>query len=106
MKRHSGNSFGEITIGAVTVRARWRYSYRQASEVVDQELSGATAWEGFMFIALLTIAERKKVGDLKQGDWTRLTAGPFIGLPVWLKDIEYKETKATVAVSFFDKQRR
>jgi hypothetical protein len=26
MKRQSGNSLGEITIGSVTVRARWRYS--------------------------------------------------------------------------------
>jgi hypothetical protein len=24
MKRQSGSSFGEITIGSVTVRARWR----------------------------------------------------------------------------------
>jgi transcription antitermination factor NusG len=103
MKRQCGSSFGQITIGSMTVRGRWRYSYNHVSEVVEQELPGATAWEDFLFVASLTVSERKKLANLKRGDWTRLTAGPFVDLPVWLKDIEYNDSNVTVAVTFFDK---
>ena len=91
MKRQSGSSFGEITIGSVKVRARWRYSYLQASEGEGKPLEGNPGREDFKFIAVLSIAERKKLANLKQGDWTRLTAGPFVDLPVCLKEIEYKD---------------
>ena len=66
-KRQSGNSFGEITIGSVTVRARWRYSYLQAAEGEGKPLQGTPAREDFKFIAVLSIAERKKLANLKRG---------------------------------------
>jgi hypothetical protein len=79
--------FGEITIGSVTVRARWRYSYLQAAEGEGKPLQGTAAREDLNFIAVLSIAERKKLASLKQGDWTRLTASPFVDMPVCLKEI-------------------
>jgi hypothetical protein len=105
MKRQSGNSFGEITIGAVTVRARWRYSYLQAAEGEGKPLQGTSALEDFKFIAVLSIAERKKLANLKQGDCTRLTAGPFVNLPVYLKEIEYKGGNVSVAATLVEAQR-
>jgi hypothetical protein len=105
MKRQSASSFGEITIGSVTVRARWRYSYLQAAEGEGQPLQGTPAREDFKFIALLSIAERKKLANLKQGDCTRLTAGPFVDLPVCLKELEYRDGNASVAATFVEAQR-
>ena len=105
MKRQSASSFGEITIGSVTVRARWRYSYLQAAEGEGKPLQGTPAREDLKFVAVLSIAARKKLANLKRGDWTRLTAGPFVDLPVCLKEIEYKDGDASVAATFLEAQR-
>ena len=85
--------------------ARWRYSYLQATEGEGKPMQSTPAREDFKFIAVLSIAERKKLANLKQGDWTRLTAGPFVDLPVCLKEIEYKDGNASVAATFLEAQR-
>jgi len=80
----------------VVVRRRCGASRRGEEE----PLQGIPAREDFKFSAVLSIAARKKLANLKQGDWTRLTAGPFVDLPVYLKEIEYKDGNASVATTF------
>ena len=71
----------------------------------EEPLQGIPAREDFKFSAVLSIAARKKLANLKQGDWTRLTAGPFVDLPVYLKEIEYNDGNVSVAATFLEAQR-
>jgi hypothetical protein len=85
-ERKSGRGAGPVTIGTVSVSCRWYFSY----------LEGSESEEDFKFVASLTLAERKKLVNLKKGDWTTLTAGPFTEIPVYLSDIEYKGSSPSV----------
>jgi hypothetical protein len=85
-ERKSGRGSGPVTIGAISVSCRWHFSY----------LEGSESEEDFKFVASLTLGERKKLVNLKKGDWTTLTAGPFTEIPVYLSDIEYKGSSPSV----------
>ncbi len=94
-ERKSGHGTGQVTIGSVAVPGRWRFSY-----VEMQELAPAESGEDFKFIVALTLTDRKKLVNLKQGDWTTLTAGPFTEMPVYLSDIEYNDGTTKVSLIF------
>jgi hypothetical protein len=95
-ERKSGRGTGQITIGCVEVPARWRFSY-----VEGQELPGnGPSEEEFKLNVALALTDRKKLTNLKKGNWTTLTVGPFQGLPVYLSDIEYNDGTTKVSLVF------
>src|SRR5436309_14973747 len=76
-ERQTGHEAGPVTIGSVVVAGRWRYSYVEGPELPDHRRSQ----EEFKFVVALTLSDRKKLINLKKGDWTALTAGPFREMP-------------------------
>lgn len=100
-ERKSGHGTGQVTIGSVAVSGRWRYSY-----VEVRELTAAESGEDFKVVVALTLTDRKKLVNLKKGDWTTLTAGPFREMPVYLSDIEYKDATAKASLIFTKTQPR
>ncbi len=94
-ERKSGQGTAPVTIGCIPVQGRWRFSY-----VEVQEPAAAESGEDFTFIVALTLTDRKKLVNLKKGDWTTLTAGPFTALPVYLSNIEYNDGTAKVSLIF------
>ncbi len=94
-ERKSGHGTGQVTIGSVAVPGRWRYSYVERHELPGNGRSE----EEFKLVVALTLTDRKKLVNLKKGDWTTLTAGPFAQMPVYVGDVEYKGN-ATVSVVF------
>ena len=54
-----------VTIGSVAVPGRWRYSYVEAHELPDNGRSV----EKFKFVVALTLSDRKKLVNLKKGNW-------------------------------------
>jgi hypothetical protein len=85
----------EPIVVVAAVQGRWRFSY-----VEVQEPAAAESGEDFTFIVALTLTDRKKLVNLKKGDWTTLTAGPFTALPVYLSNIEYNDGTAKVSLIF------
>jgi hypothetical protein len=95
-KKESGQGSGQVTIGSVVVPGRWRYSYVEAREPPGK---GESA-EDFKLVVTLTLTDRKKLLNLKKGDWTTLTAHLFRDMPVYLSDIEYNDGTSKVALTF------
>ena len=89
----SGHGTGQVTIGSVTVPGRWRYSS------VEGHGNGQSE-EEFKFVVALTLTDRKKLVNLKKGDWTTLTADPFREMRVYLSDIEYNDGTTGVSLIF------
>ena len=95
-ERKSGHGTGQVTIGSVTVPGRWRYS-----SVEGHELPGnGQSEEEFKLVVALTLTHRKKLVNLKKGDWTTLTAEPFREMRVYLSDIEYNDGTTGVSLIF------
>jgi hypothetical protein len=99
-ERQSGHGTTAVTIGSVAVPGRWRYSYVEAHELPDNSRSV----DQFKFVVALTLSDRKKLVNLKKGDWTTLTAGPFSEIPVYLSDIEYNDGTTKVSLIFTKSQ--
>jgi hypothetical protein len=95
-ERKSGHGTGQVTIGSVAVPGRWRYSYVEGHELQDNGRSE----EEFKLVVALTLTDRKKLVNLKKGDWTTLTADPFRELRVYLRDIEYNDGTTNVSLIF------
>jgi hypothetical protein len=93
-KRQTGHGSGEVRIGPVTVAGRWRFSYRANPAPSSPDP------EDLKFTVNLTIAERKKLANLKKGDGASLTAGPFLDLAVTLQDLDYDDGNGRVSVTF------
>jgi hypothetical protein len=87
--RTSGHGHGAIRIGAVTVQGRWRFSY-----------SGETPADDFKLTVALSLSDRKKLVNLKKGDWTTVTAEPFTDLHLYLSDVEYTNSNSSVSATF------
>jgi hypothetical protein len=51
-------------------------------------------------VVTLTLADRKKLVNLKQGDWTTITVESFREMPVCLIEIDYDDGTAKVALTF------
>jgi hypothetical protein len=95
-ERKSGHGTGQVTIGSVTVPGRWRYS-----SVEGHELPGnGQSEEEFKLVVALTLTHRKKLVNLKKGDWTTLTADSFREMRVYLSDIEYNDGTSGVSLIF------
>ncbi len=88
--RKSGRGAGAVIIGSATVPARWRFSYTEGNE----------AAEDFKLIVVLRLVDRKRLTNLKKGDWTEVTAGPFDHMPAYLDDIDYNDGCGTVSATF------
>ena len=84
-KRTNGRGSGPVTLGSVTVPARWWYHYHEADGCAHPDMPG----DDFEFTLKLSIRDRKQLTNLKQGDSTRLTAGPFHELPLRLREVSY-----------------
>ena len=82
----SGHGSGAIRIGAITVQGRWWFSY-----------TGETSTDDLKLTVALSLSDRKKLVNLKTGDWTTVTAGPFSDLHVYLSDVEYKGNSSVAA---------
>jgi hypothetical protein len=95
-ERQSGHGAGPVTVGSVTVPARRRYSYIDGSELPGDGPSGVE----FKLVVILTVADRKKLVNLKKGSWTTLTADPFSEMPVYLSDVEYDDGATRVSLVF------
>jgi hypothetical protein len=87
--RKSGRGSGAIRIGAVTVQGRWWFSY-----------TGETPAADFKLTVALGLADRKKLVNLKKGDWTTITADPFSDLHLYLSDVEYTNGNSSVSATF------
>ena len=94
--RQSGHGSGPVTIGSVMVQGRWRYSYLEQQEPPGLDWPG----EEFKFVVTLTLADRKRLVNLKKGDWTTLTADRFREMPVYLNEIDYNDGTTKVALTF------
>ena len=90
-ERVSGHGNGDVTIGPITVRGRWRFSH--AAE-------GSEPLRDFRFVITLTVADRRKLVNLKKGDAAELTAGPFQSLFVNLHDLDYDDGGRRVSLTF------
>jgi hypothetical protein len=99
-KKESGHGAGPVTIGSVVVPGRWRYV--EGDELPGQNRSD----EEFKFVVTLTLTDRKKLLNLKKGDWTTITAHLFRDMPVYLSDIEYNDGTSKVALIFTKTQCR
>ena len=98
----SGHGTGQVTIGSVTVPGRWRYSSVEGHERPGNGQSG----EEFKLVVALTLTDRKKLVNLKKGDWTTLTADPFREMRVYLSDIEYNDGTMSVSLILRKRSRR
>ena len=87
--RKSGRGSGAIQIGAVTVQGRWWISY-----------TGETPADDFRLTVALGLADRKKLVNLKKGDWTTVTADPFSNLHLQLSEVEYTNGNSSVSATF------
>jgi hypothetical protein len=94
--RHSGHGAGPVTFGSVTVPARWRYSYLEGPE----RLGNGRSEEEFKLVVTLAVADRKKLVNLKKGNWTTVTADRFSEMPVYLTDVEYNDGATRVSLIF------
>jgi hypothetical protein len=88
-ERKTGRGSGAIRIGAVTVQGRWWFSY-----------NGETPTDDFKLTVALTLADRKKLVNLKKGDWTSVTADPFSDLHLYLSEVEYTGGNNSVSATF------
>ena len=95
-ERKSGHGTGQVTIGSVTVPGRWRYSYVEGHELP----ANGQSEEEFKLVVALTLTDRKKLVNLKKGDWTTLTADPFRDMRLYLSDIEYNDGTTGVSLIF------
>ncbi len=87
---NKGRGSGAIKIGPVTVQARWHFSYTGENPAGDFKLTVA-----------LTLAERKKLVNLKKGDWTTVTADPLSEMRLYLNEVDYANG---VSVTFLKTQ--
>jgi hypothetical protein len=95
-QRQASHGAGPVTFGSVTVPARWRYSYIEGPELPGNGRSG----EEFKLVVTLAVADRKKLVNLKKGEWTTVTADRFSEMPVYLSDVEYNDGATRVSLIF------
>jgi hypothetical protein len=91
--RTSGHGSGAIRIGAITVKGRWWFSY-----------TGETPTADFKLTVAISLSDRKKLVNLKKGDWTTVTADAFSDLHVYLSDVEYTHGNSSVSATFRNAQ--
>jgi hypothetical protein len=85
----TGHGRGAIRIGAVTIQGRWRFSY-----------TGETPADDFKLTVALALADRKKLVNLKKGDWITVTADPFSDLHLYWSEVEYTDGNNSVLATF------
>jgi hypothetical protein len=91
-ERPSGHGAGPVTIGSIVVPARWRYRCVEGLKLAGQE--------EFKLVVTLRATDRKKLVNLKKGDWTTVTADSFCEVPVYLSDIDYEDAASRVSLIF------
>lgn len=79
-----------MKIGPVTVQGRWHFSY-----------TGENPSDDFKLTVGFTLAERKKLVNLKKGDWATVTADQFGEMRLYLSEVEYING---VTITFLRKQ--
>ena len=95
-ERQSGHGSGPVTIGSIMVPARWRYSYIEGVELPGDGRSG----EEFKLVVALALADRKRLVNLKKGDWTTVTVDRFREMSAYLSDVEYNDGATKVSLIF------